>query len=327
MLSYIIRRLLLMIPTVFAISVLAFVVIELPPGDYVTTYVMSLEQQGTQVSKEIAENLRHRYGLDRPSYVRYFLWISRFVRGDFGFSLSWGRPVSEMLLSRLAMTVLITLSSLLFSWVVAFPIGLYSAIRQYSLGDYFWTFIGFLGLSIPNFLLALVLMFFSYKYFHTEIGGLFSQQFQQAGWSWGKFVDLLQHLWIPTVVVGTAGTAGLIRILRANLLDELQKPYVEMARAKGLSEVKLILKYPLRIAINPFISSIGWVLPSLVSGAVITAVVLDLPTAGPIFLGALRSQDMALAGAFIMLIGFLTVVGILISDIILAIVDPRIRYT
>ncbi len=327
MLSYIIRRLLLMIPTVFVISVISFVVIELPPGDYVTSYVMRLEQEGRNVTDEMVENIRHRYGLDRPVYVRYFLWASKFIRGDLGFSWQWGKPVSEMLLSRLVLTILVTLSSLLFCWVVAFPIAIYSSVRQYSLGDYFWTFVGFIGLSIPNFLFALVLMFFSYKYFHTEIGGLFSQQFEQAAWSWSKFVDLLQHLWIPTVVIGTAGTAGLIRILRANLLDELQKPYVEMARAKGLSELRLIFKYPLRIAVNPFISGIGWILPSLVSGAVITAVVLDLPTAGPIFLEALLNQDMALAGAFVMLMGTLTVVGVMISDIILAIVDPRIRYT
>lgn len=326
MLSYIIRRLLLMIPTIFAISIVAFIVIELPPGDYISTYTMQQEWGGRKVTEEQAANLRYRYGLDKPAYVRYFMWIKKFVRGDFGFSLEWGRPVGEILLSRLALTILVTMSAFLFSWIVAFPIGIYSALRQYSTGDYFWTFVGFLGLSIPNFLFALVLMFLSYKYFDTGIGGLFSQELQNAPWSWAKFVDLLRHLWVPTIVIGTAGTASIIRILRANMLDELQKAYVEMARAKGLSEMKLVLKYPLRIAINPIISSVGWVVPSLVSGAVITAVVLDLPTAGPIFLQALRNQDMALAGAFVMLIGIMTVVGILISDIILAILDPRIRY-
>ena len=278
-------------------------------------------------TEEMIQNLRHRYGLDRPSYIRYWNWISRFVTGDFGYSLFWNRPVGELIGERFALTALIALLSLLFTWIMAFPIGVFSAVRQYSLGDYFWTVVGFLGLAIPNFLLALLLMYFSYKYLpNIGVGGLFSQHFESAPWSWGKLVNLLGHIWVPIVVVGTAGTAGLIRIVRANLIDELKKPYVEMARAKGLPEVRVILKYPLRIAINPFLSTVGWVLPSLISGTVITSVVLGLPTAGPIFLAALRAQDMQLAGAFVMLSAGLAVIGTLISDILLAIVDPRIKY-
>lgn len=326
MLSYIVRRVLLAVPTIIAISVIAFIVIELPPGDYASTYVMRQQWAGREVTPEMEEVLRHRWGLNRPAYVRYFFWVRNFVTGDFGLSHDLGVPVREVLLSRLAGTVLVTVSALLFSWLLAFPIGLYSALRQYSAGDYFWTFAGFLGLSIPNFLLALVLMFVSFKYLGAGIGGLFSAEYQEAPWSLAKVFDLLQHLWIPVVVVGTAGTASMIRVLRANLLDELKKPYVEAARARGLNEIRLVIRYPLRIAVNPFVSSVGWVLPSLISGAVITAVVLDLPTAGPIFLQALRSEDMALAGAFVVLIGIMTVAGILISDIILAILDPRIRY-
>ncbi len=326
MLTYIARRLLLMIPTLAAISVIAFVVMELPPGDFVSTRILQMTQSGTY-SEEAVANLRHRYGLDRPVYSRYWMWITRFVKGDFGYSLSWNKPVGVLLRSRFALTALISLLSLLFTWTMAFPIGIYSAVRQYSMGDLLWTFIGFLGLAIPNFLLALILMFLSYKYFpDVGVGGLFSQQFQGAAWSWAKFVDLLRHLWIPIVVIGTAGTAGLIRIVRANLIDELKKPYVEMARAKGLSEVRVILKYPVRIAINPFLSTVGWMLPSLIAGETITAVVLGLPTAGPLFLEALKRQDMQLASAFVMLSAILAVVGTLISDILLAIVDPRIQY-
>lgn len=326
MLTYIARRLLLMIPTLAVISVIAFVVMELPPGDFVSTRILQMTQSGTY-SEEAVTNLRHRYGLDRPVYVRYWMWITKFLRGDLGYSLSWNKPVGVLLRSRFALTALISLLSLLFTWTMAFPIGIYSAVRQYSMGDLLWTFIGFLGLAIPNFLLALILMFLSYKYFpDIGVGGLFSQQFQGAAWSWAKFVDLLSHLWIPIVVIGTAGTAGLIRIVRANLIDELKKPYVEMARAKGLSEVRVILKYPVRIAINPFLSTVGWMLPSLIAGETITAVVLGLPTAGPLFLEALKRQDMQLASAFVMLSAILAIVGTLISDILLAIVDPRIQY-
>ncbi len=325
MFAYLSRRFLLMIPTLFIISIISFIIIELPPGDIVTTRLAQMTRQ--KVSQELIENLRHRYGLDRPVYVRYFIWISNFVRGDFGYSLYWNKPVKDLILSRFALTALISLLSLFFTWVMAFPIAIYSAVRQYSLADFFWTVVGFLGLAIPNFLLALVLMVLSYKYFpNLGVGGLFSSQFQGAAWSWGKFVNLLGHLWVPVVVIGTAGTAGLIRIVRANLLDELKKAYVQTARAKGVSEARLILKYPVRMAMNPFFSTVGWVLPSLIAGETITAVVLGLPTAGPLFLQALRAQDMQLAGAFVMLCAILTIMGTLISDILLVIADPRIRY-
>ena len=327
MFTYIARRVLLMIPILIAVSVFSFIVMELPPGDFVTSRIMQMADRGGDVSLAGIENLRHRYGLDKPAYVRYWRWVSKFVRGDLGYSLYWDKPVREILASRFVLTALISILSLLFVWIVAFPIGIYSAVRQYSWADFFWTFVGFIGLAVPNFLIALVLMFLSYKYFpDIGVGGLFSREFQLAAWSWGKFIDLLQHLWIPVVVIGTAGTAGLIRILRANLLDELKKPYVVMARAKGLSEVRAVLKYPVRIAINPFLSTVGWVLPSLIAGEVIVAIVLGLPTAGPIFLESIMQQDMQLAGAFIMLSAILTVIGTLISDILLAIVDPRIRY-
>jgi peptide/nickel transport system permease protein len=326
MVTYIIRRVLLMIPTVFLISILTFFVIELPPGDFVSRIVEQIEQRGDQVDPQILESLRERYGLDKPTIVRYLTWIGRFMVGDLGHSLVLHDSVVDIIGQRFVLTVVVALSSLMFAWIVAFPIGIYSAVRQYSFGDYFWTVVGFLGLAIPNFLLALVLMYLSSKWFGTSIGGLFSREYAQAAWSFGKLLDLLGHLWIPVIVVGTAGTAGTIRILRANLLDELKRPYVELARAKGVQEWKLIVKYPLRIAINPVLSTVGWVLPSLVSGTVITAVVLGLPTAGPVYLDAIRSEDMPLAGAFMMMIAVLTVVGTLLSDILLAIADPRIRY-
>ncbi len=326
MFSYIVRRCLLMTLTLAIISVICFIVIELPPGDFVTVRLLQMEQSREYTPEAIA-NLRHRYGLDKPAYVRFFTWISRFVRGNFGYSLSWNKPVRDLITSRFILTALISLTSLLFTWVIAFPVAIYSAVHQYSLQDFFWTFIGFLGLAIPNFLLALILMFLSYKYFpNIGVGGLFSQQFQGAAWSWAKFVNLLSHLWVPVLVIGTAGTAGLIRIVRANLIDELKKAYVQTARAKGVSEIRTILKYPVRIAINPFLSTVGWVLPSLIAGETITAVVLGLPTAGPLFLQALREQDMQLAGAFVMLSATLTVIGTLFSDILLVIMDPRIRF-
>lgn len=326
MIVYLVRRVLLMILAISIISIIAYMVIELPPGDFVTMQIQAMVASG-EYSEEQVENLRHRYGLHQPVFVRYVKWITRFVRGDFGYSLSYHKPVKELLSSRFAMTALISILSLLFAWTVAFPIGVLSAVRKYSFMDIFWTFVGFMGLATPNFLLALILMFLSYRYFpNLEVGGLFSHRFYMAPWSWAKFVDFLGHLWIPVVVVGTAGTAGTIRITRANLIDELQKPYVDMARSKGMSELKLIIRYPIRIALNPFFSTVGWILPSLIAGETITAVVLGLPTAGPLFLEALRNQDMQLAGAFVMLVSILTVIGTLVSDILLAIVDPRIRY-
>ena len=326
MAEYVVRRALIMVVTLAAISIIAYVVIELPPGDYVSYQILAMTEQGTFSDEEV-ENLRQRYGLDRPVTVRYVRWITNFVQGDFGYSLSWHKPVRELIGGRFAMTALISMLSLLFTWAVSFPIGVLSAVRQYSFWDIFWTFVGFLGLAIPNFLLALILLYLSSKYFPgIEVGGLFSREYQIAAWSWAKFLDLLGHLWIPVIVIGTAGTAGTIRILRANLIDELRKPYVDMARAKGISEVRVILRYPVRIALNPFFSTVGWVLPSLVAGETITAVVLGIPTGGPLFLSALARQDMQLAASFVMLISVFTVVGTLVSDFLLAAIDPRIRF-
>lgn len=327
MLSYIIRRCLLMIPILFLVSVVSFFVMELPPGDFVDSRIKQLIDMKVDVTEAVIANIRHRYGLDVPAYKRYWMWITNFVQGDLGYSLAWQMPVRDLLLSRFALTAVLSIATLLFTWAVAFPIGIYSAVKQYSLADFFWTFVGFIGLAIPNFLIALVLMYISFTYFpDVDIGGLFSREFQRAAWSWPKFIDFLAHLWIPIIVIGTAGTAGLIRVVRANLIDELKKPYVVMARSKGLSEVRTVLKYPVRIALNPFFSTVGWILPSIIAGETIVAIVLGLPTAGPLLLEAVKSQDMQLAGAYIMLSATLVVIGTLVSDIILVIVDPRIRY-
>jgi peptide/nickel transport system permease protein len=315
-----------MFPTLFVISIITFILIQLPPGDFLSSQLQELQQQGEQITEERIAALRARYGLDRSLPVQYFKWISKFVRGDMGYSFEWNRPVNELIWDRLGYTLLIALTSMLFTWAVAFPIGIYSALRQYSVQDYIFTTIGFLGLSVPSFMLALILMYVGYEWFGISVGGLFSPEYVAAPWSLAKFGDLLTHIWVPMVVVGMAGTAGLIRVMRANLLDELQKPYVTTARAKGLGNVKLVLKYPVRIALNPFVSTVGWMLPNLFSGAVIAAVVLSLPTTGPLLLGALKSQDMYLAGSFIMILSTLTVIGTLISDILLAVIDPRIRY-
>jgi peptide/nickel transport system permease protein len=327
MLQYLLKRILYMIPTLFAISIVAFVIIQLPPGDYLTTLVASLASQGEQVDPAALHALRERYGLGQPLYVQYFKWISNILlRGDFGQSFAWNMPVSALIWERVALTFVLSLASLLFVWIVAFPIGIYSAVKQYTLGDYVATFIGFIGLATPSFLIALVLMYIAFKYFNQSVGGLFSPDYQEAPWTWGKVWDLLGHLWIPVIILGTEGTASLIRVMRANLLDELRKPYVVTARAKGLPEWKVILKYPVRLALNPFISTIGYVLPGLVSGSAILSIVLSLPTTGPLLFRALLSQDMYLAASFILMLSVLTVIGTLLSDVLLAWLDPRIRY-
>lgn len=324
--NFIIKRIIGMIPTLIIISIITFILIQLPPGDMLSSRVAQLKRQGQEVSQQQIESLEQRYGLDQPMPVRYFKWIGSFLTGDMGYSFSQEESVSSLIGERIGYTVVIALSSMLFTWIVAFPIGIYSAVKQYSVGDYIATIIGFLGLATPNFMLALILMYFGYKYFGFSMGGLFSPEFVNAPWSIARFIDLLKHLWIPMIVVGTAGTAGTIRVMRANLLDELEKPYVTTARAKGVKEIKLLFKYPVRIALNPFISTVGWSLPSLFSGSIITAVVLSLPTTGPLLLNALLNQDMYLAGAFILILSFLTVIGTLLSDILLAAVDPRIKY-
>ncbi len=326
MLSYVIRRILIMIPTLVAISIISFAIMKLPPGDFLTTYAAQLEASGESVDQAELQGLRQRFGLDQPVYIQYLRWAWNFLHGDFGHSFEWNKPVSSLIAERIPLTILVSVVTLLFTWLVSIPIGIYSAVRQYSWVDYILTFVGFIGLATPSFLFALVLLWISYAYFGMSIGGLFSPQYAEAPWSLAKFADLLSHLWIPVIIVGTAHTAKFIRIIRGNLLDELKKPYVTAARARGLSETRLILKYPVRVAINPLVSTIGWTLPELISGIAITAVVLNLPTSGPLLLNALLSQDMQLAGSFIMLLSFLTVVGTLISDILLAWVDPRIRF-
>lgn len=327
MLQYIIRRILFMIPTLFVISLVSFIIIQLPPGDYLTSLVATMASTGETVDRAALAALEARYGLGQPVYVQYWKWITGIIlRGDFGQSFEWNQPVSSLIWGRLALTFVLSLATLLFTWFIAFPIGIYSAVRQYSLGDYVSTVIGYIGLAIPNFLLALVLMYIAFKYFNQSVGGLFSPEYQDAPWTVAKTWDLIKHLWIPVVIIGTAGTAGLIRIMRANLLDELHKPYVVTARAKGMPEGRLLVKYPVRVALNPFVSTLGWTLPALVSGATIISIVLSLPTTGPLLFRALLSQDMYLAGSFILMLSTLTVVGTLISDILLAWLDPRIRY-
>ncbi|MCZ6888011.1 MAG: ABC transporter permease, partial [Gammaproteobacteria bacterium] len=300
--SYVVKRLLGMIPTLAFISVIVFVVIQLPPGDIVTSTLDRLTAQGVEVSAEQVQNLRARYNLDEPLPMQYVRWVSSFVTGDMGYSYLYARPVNELVWERMGYTLLITMSALLFTWAVALPVGVYTAVRQYSVGDYVLTSIGLMGLATPNFLLALILMYIGYEWFGVSIGGLFSPEFQEAPWSLARFEDFLSHLWIPMVVVGLGGTAVTMRILRANLLDELNKPYVVTARAKGVRPIKLVLKYPLRIAINPFISTLGLLLPTLISGEAIVSMVLNLPTTGPLLLQALLAQDMYLAGSFLMLL-------------------------
>jgi peptide/nickel transport system permease protein len=326
MLRYIARRILIMIPTVFAISIVSFMVIQLPPGDFLTSYIASLEAQGAKVDPAVLVSLRHTYGLDQPIYVQYLKWIGGIVlRGDFGASFLFKVPVSLLIWERIGLTILLSLATVILTWLIAFPIGIFSAVKKYSLGDYFFTFLGFIGVAVPDFLLALVLLVASYLIFGKSISGLFSPQFEGAVWSWSKVRDLLNHLWIPMIILGMGGTASLIRIMRANLLDELQKPYVTTARAKGQDELVLLMRYPVRAALNPFVSTLGWTLPQLVSGSTIIAVVLNLPMTGPMLLTALTSQDMYLAGSFIFILSILTVIGTLVSDVLLAWLDPRIR--
>jgi peptide/nickel transport system permease protein len=326
MLIFITKRIAWMIPSLFALSFLSFVLIQLPPGDYVTTYIATLAASNEAVDRNAAIELRARYGLDQPMIVQYWKWMSGIVlHGDFGLSFEWQQPVSGLIWERMALTLLLTVATLLLTWGIALPLGVYSAVEKYSVGDYVVTFFSFLGLAIPSFLLALVLMYVAAVQFGQDVGGLFSEPFRNAPWSLAKFWDLLTHLWIPVIILAVSGTASLIRVMRANMLDELSKPYVTTARAKGLSEFRLLIKYPVRIALNPFISTLTWLLPNLVSGSIIVAIVLNLPTAGPLLLQSLMSQDMYLAGAFVLLICALTLVGSLISDILLALVDPRIR--
>lgn len=356
MVQVILRRLVWMIPTLILISIISFAIIQLPPGDYLTSYVSALEEMGQTVAEDEVAALEKRYNLNQPFWIQYLKWFNNLLpfgferqpNGDYftvtakdgatsinwptfkwpdmGMSFEWDEPVGKLVGQRVLLTTIISLCTLIFTWAIAIPIGIYSAVRQYSVGDYVFSFIGFIGLATPNFLLALIFMYVGYSVFGVSAGGLFSAEYQNAAWSWAKMGDLIAHVWIPVVVIGTAGTAGLIRIMRGNLLDELRKQYVMTAQAKGLGRIRLLLKYPVRVALNPLISTIGWYLPELVSGAVIVAVVLGLPTTGPLLLRALMNQDMYLAGSLVMLLASLTVIGTLISDILLLLLDPRIRY-
>lgn len=325
MLRYILGRILMMIPTLFIISFLVFCIIELPPGDYFESYVAELRAVGEEADLAEIEMLRERYGFDQPFLWRYADWVGGFFVGDFGYSFEYRMPVADVVGDRLWLTIVLSFLTIVFTWIVAFPIGIYSATHQYSWGDYGLTFLGLVGLAVPNFMLALVMMYFANQWFGLSIGGLMDREFVGEPMSWDKAWSILTHIWIPVVIIGTAGTAGMVRRLRANLLDELQKQYVVTARAKGLPPGKVLRKYPLRMSLNFFVSDIGSILPQIISGAEVTAIVLSLETTGPMLIRALQSQDMYLAGSFLMFLAFLTVIGTLISDIALALLDPRIR--
>ncbi len=327
MLTFLVRRSISMFFTVMVISALVFFIIQLPPGDFVSAHIAELESQGEAVSPERIAFLRAQYGLDQGPIEQYFDWIFGIVQGDFGYSFEHGLPVTEVVGDRVFLSIVLNAATIIFIYVVAFPIGVYSATHQYSWTDYGLSFLGFLGLATPNFLLALVLLYLANVWFGTSIGGLMDPRFEGEPWTAAKMLSVLEHLWVPVVVIGTSGTAAMIRRLRANLLDELRKQYVVTARAKGVPPGKLLIKYPLRVALNPFVADLGNLLPQVVSGAVIVSTVMSLPTTGPILLSALQSQDVYLAGSFLLLLGILTVFGMFVSDILLAFLDPRIRLT
>ena len=322
---YIFQRLFYMVFLVWLVSLVTFFIIELPPGDYLATLISRLEQAGDQISEDQVENLSRQFGLDLPSHERYFKWFGQVLQGEFGYSFEWGKPVRDLIGERLALTFTIAIISAIFVYIVAIPIGIYSATHQYSLGDYIVSLVGFIGLAIPNFMLALIFLYIAFKHFGLNLTGLFSPVYLDAPWSWAKVGDLLRHLPIPIIVLGTGGTAGLIRVLRGTLLDELNKQYVITARSKGVGEVKLLFKYPVRVALNPIVSSFAWLFPSLISGGTITAIVLGLPTAGPMLFRAMVTQDTFLAATLLLFVTILTVVGTSVSDILLVVVDPRIR--
>jgi len=325
MLQYIIKRLLLLPLLLLIFSVIAFILIQAPPGDFLTSYMAELAASGSSMDRAQIDALRTLYGLDQPMVVQYFKWLGRLLTGDLGVSLDWQRPISELIGDRLILTLALGLGTFFFTWMVAIPIGILSATRKYSFFDYFFTVFNYIGVATPTFLTALVLMWISFKYYGVSITGLFSAEYIDAPWSWARFNDLLKHLWLPILILGMDGTARLARVMRANLLDELNRPYMEMARAKGMSEWRLVMKYPVRLALNPLISTIGWYLPLIFSGSVIVATVMNLPTIGPMLLRALISQDMYLAGTIILIYMVLAVIGTLISDILLVWLDPRIR--
>ena len=325
MIGFIVNRFLLALITIWVVTVISFALIQLPPGDYITSYVAQLMSQGEQVSDQEAAQLRQQYGLGDPFVVQYYKWLEKAAVGNFGISMEYQRPVTQVIGDRIFLTAALAFSAALFTYALAVPIGVISAVKQYSVTDYVATFIGFLGLAVPNFLLALSILYFGFVLFDANIGGLFSPEYASAPYSFGKIMNLLSHLWLPALVLSIAGTAQIIRVLRANMLDELRRPYVVTARAKGLSEWRVILKYPLRVALNPVISTLGYLLPTLVSGSIIVSIVMSLPTLGPLLLRALIAQDMFLSGTIVLLIGIMTVIGTFVSDLLLAWVDPRIR--
>jgi peptide/nickel transport system permease protein len=324
--KYLARRSLYMIFTVWVITLISFAVMQLPPGDFVTNLVNQMTViGGRELTPEYEQQLRQLYGLNEPVHIQYFKWCANIFKGQFGYSFVYRKDAIELITQRMPMTFALSFFSFIFIWVTALPIGIYSAVKKYSIGDYFFTLVGFIGLAVPNFLLALICLFVFQKYFGQSMIGLFSQEFADAPWSWAKLVDMGKHSLIPIILIGLGGTAGLIRTMRANLLDELNKPYVETARAKGLSEIKLLMKYPVRHALNPFISTLGWTLPALVGGEVIVSIVLNLPTSGPVLYNSLLVQDMYVAAGFTLLLSILTVIGTFVSDVLLAVLDPRIR--
>ena len=326
MITYLVRRAIYSIILLFAVSIVGFIIIELPPGDFLTIRIVELQERGDRSAEQHIEELRARYGLDKPEYMKYFIWITHFIKGDFGESFRYEEPVSNLVGERIGLTVVLSLTTLIFTWMLAIPIGVYSATHQYSIGDNVFTFLGFIGLATPNFLLALIGMFISVYYFNVSVGGLFSPEYAKAAWSFAKVLDLMKHIWIPVVIIGTAGTCGLIRIMRGNLLDILGQQYVMTARAKGLKEALVVWKHAVRVAINPLISTLGMSLPGILSGGALTEIVLNLPTAAPLYLKALQDQDMWLAGFFLMFYAIFLVIGNFLADITLAQVDPRIRY-
>jgi peptide/nickel transport system permease protein len=326
MIAFILKRILYIIPTLIGISIVSFVVISLPPGDYLTARISELELQGDTTSRQYLEQLRSYYGLDKPVYTQYFIWVTHFFKGDFGLSFEYNKPVRDLIGERLALTIFLSISTMIFTWIISIPIGVYSAIHQYSFWDRFFTFLSFVGMATPGFLLALVLLVLVLFRFGTSLLGLFSPEYVNASWSFAKFIDLLKHLWLPVIIIGFSGTGSLMRIMRGNLLDILGQPYISTARAKGLKETKVIWKYAVRIAINPLVSIAGMSLPGIIGGEMLTSIVLNLPTTGPLFYRALQVQDMYLAGSFLMFLTMFLVIGNLIADLALAWLDPRIKY-
>ncbi|HEY0421981.1 MAG TPA: ABC transporter permease [Rhodopila sp.] len=325
MIRYIAQRLLLLPFLMLVYSFVIFVIIKAPPGDFLTAYVANLSASGTSITAEMIQALRHDYGLDQPFIVQYFHWMVNLLHGNMGLSLEYQRPNIDLISEQLVLTIALALMSFVLTWVIAVPAGIYSATHQRSVIDHIFTVINYIGVATPNFMLALILMWLAFAYFGVSVTGLFSPDYVDAPWSFARLLDLLAHIWLPAIVLGIAGTARLTRIMRANLLDELNKPYVMTARAKGMREWRLVLRYPVRLALNPLISTIGWYLPALFSGSLIVATVMNLPNIGPLLLRALINQDMYLAGGILLIYSFLTIVGTLLSDVLLALIDPRIR--